>query len=110
MMPDRRVGCGRITGVESAAWLAAARIDPVVTALRPDYRALLVVAEDLGPGPGDDWSEALLAAAERDAPPADTRTRWPGPRRSARSAPSRSGPGPASPRCSAGETSRASTG
>jgi DNA/RNA-binding domain of Phe-tRNA-synthetase-like protein len=71
MRSDRRGGCGRITGVDPAGWLAAARIDPAVTALRPDYRALLVVADGLTPGPGDDWSEALLAAAERDAPAAD---------------------------------------
>ena len=57
--------------MSSADWLAAARIDPAVTALRPDYRALLLVADRLTPGPSDDWSEALLAAAEREAPPLD---------------------------------------
>jgi DNA/RNA-binding domain of Phe-tRNA-synthetase-like protein len=57
--------------MDLTGWLSVARIDPAVTALRPDYRALLVVAEGLSPGPSDDWSEALLAAAERDAPAAD---------------------------------------
>ena len=52
-------------------WLAAARIDPAVTALRPDYRALLLVADGLVPGTSDEWSEALLEAAEQDAPPQD---------------------------------------
>lgn len=57
--------------MDSTAWLAAARIDPAVTALRPDYRALLLVADGLSPGPSDALSEALLAAAEQGAPPAD---------------------------------------
>lgn len=46
------------------AWLAQASIAPEVTALRPDYRALLVVAEGLRPGPSDQTSERLLAGAE----------------------------------------------
>jgi DNA/RNA-binding domain of Phe-tRNA-synthetase-like protein len=57
--------------VHSTDWLAAARIDPAVTALRPDYRALLLVAEGLVPGPSDASSEALLEAAEQEAPPPD---------------------------------------
>ncbi|WP_308416766.1 phenylalanine--tRNA ligase beta subunit-related protein [Streptomyces sp. AJS327] len=48
-------------------WLAGASIDPEVTALRPDYRALVVVAEGLRPGPSDADSERLLAAAEAGA-------------------------------------------
>ncbi|MDF4252674.1 phenylalanine--tRNA ligase beta subunit-related protein [Streptomyces sp. WMMB303] len=48
-------------------WLAAARIDPSVGALRPDYRALLIVAEGLVPGPSDAVSEELLAKAEATA-------------------------------------------
>ncbi|MBO8185320.1 B3/B4 domain-containing protein [Streptomyces spirodelae] len=48
-------------------WLAAASIDPSVGALRPDYRALLIVAEGLRPGPSDDFSEKLLAEAEAKA-------------------------------------------
>jgi DNA/RNA-binding domain of Phe-tRNA-synthetase-like protein len=49
---------------EPAAWLAGAAIDPAVRELRPDYRAVLVLAENLVPGPGDAISEALLAEAE----------------------------------------------
>ncbi|WP_372404781.1 B3/4 domain-containing protein [Streptomyces luteireticuli] len=47
--------------------LDAAVIDPAVHELRPDYRALLVAAEGLRPGPSDGASEELLAAAEEDA-------------------------------------------
>lgn len=56
--------------------LDSAVIDPAVRALRPDYRALLIAAEGLRPGPSDAASEQLLAAAEGtarrrfgDAPP-----------------------------------------
>lgn len=48
-------------------WLDAAAIDPAVRELRPDYRALLVAAEGLRPGPSDEASEKLLAAAEEGA-------------------------------------------
>ncbi|UNZ16758.1 phenylalanine--tRNA ligase beta subunit-related protein [Streptomyces sp. 891-h] len=48
-------------------WLAAASIDPSVGALRPDYRALLIVTEGLHPGPSDAFSEKLLAEAEAKA-------------------------------------------
>jgi len=48
----------------TAAWLADAHVAPEVFALRPDYRALLVLAEDLVPGPSDDVSGKLLASAE----------------------------------------------
>lgn len=49
------------------SWLAAASISPEVAALRPDYRCVLLVAEGLTPGPSDDASESLLAAAESAA-------------------------------------------
>ncbi len=45
-------------------FLAAVRVADAVRVLRPDYRALLVVAEGLRPGPSDEWSESLLADAE----------------------------------------------
>ena len=45
-------------------FLAAVRVAPQVRELRPDYRALLVVADGLRPGPSDDWSQSLLADAE----------------------------------------------
>ncbi|HEY1673732.1 MAG TPA: phenylalanine--tRNA ligase beta subunit-related protein [Streptosporangiaceae bacterium] len=48
-------------------FLAGARADTAVFALRPDYRALLVAADGLVPGPGDEESEALLQAAEAAA-------------------------------------------
>ena len=45
-------------------FLARVRVAGEVRELCPDYRALLVVAEGLRPGPSDDWSESLLADAE----------------------------------------------
>jgi DNA/RNA-binding domain of Phe-tRNA-synthetase-like protein len=48
-------------------FLAGARVDPAVFALRPDYRALLVAADGLIPGPSDDASDALLQEAEAAA-------------------------------------------
>jgi DNA/RNA-binding domain of Phe-tRNA-synthetase-like protein len=38
-----------------------------VRALRPDYAALLITADGLRPGPSDEASEAILAAAEQQA-------------------------------------------
>ncbi|MGY1712540.1 B3/4 domain-containing protein [Geodermatophilus sp. SYSU D00758] len=49
------------------AWLAAATVDDAVFALRPDYRALLVTADDLRGGGSDEVSERLLTAAEATA-------------------------------------------
>jgi hypothetical protein len=49
-------------------WLAGARVDAEVFALRPDYRALLLLAEDLVPGPSDDVSDKLLADAGCSVP------------------------------------------
>ena len=45
-------------------WLDGAEVAAEVRALRPDYAALLIVAEGLLPGPSDQASEALLAGAE----------------------------------------------
>lgn len=45
-------------------WLDGAVIAPAVAELRPDYTALIFVAEGLLPGPSDDSSDALLADAE----------------------------------------------
>jgi len=47
-------------------WLSAAYVDPAVHELRPDYRALLMVADGLVPGPSDATSETLLAKAEKE--------------------------------------------
>jgi DNA/RNA-binding domain of Phe-tRNA-synthetase-like protein len=46
------------------AWLDDASVAEDVFVLRPDYRALLVVAHGIEPGPSDDESEALLVRAE----------------------------------------------
>jgi DNA/RNA-binding domain of Phe-tRNA-synthetase-like protein len=48
-------------------FLAGAWVDAAVFALRPDYRALLVAVGGLVPGPGDQDSDALLAAAQAAA-------------------------------------------
>ena len=48
-------------------WLAAAWVADEVWELRPDYAALLVVADGLRPGPSDKASDAILAAAEQKA-------------------------------------------
>lgn len=48
-------------------WLASAQVEPDVLALRPDYAALLIVADGLLPGPSDEASDTLLASAERRA-------------------------------------------
>ncbi|MHA3701515.1 B3/B4 domain-containing protein [Jatrophihabitans sp. YIM 134969] len=46
------------------AWLAAVTIDPAVHELRPDYVAVVLVAENVTGGPSDSASEALLTSAE----------------------------------------------
>lgn len=56
-----------MTGASLDAFLAGARVDPAVFALRPDYRALVIAVTGLAPGPGDDASEAALHAAEATA-------------------------------------------
>jgi DNA/RNA-binding domain of Phe-tRNA-synthetase-like protein len=48
-------------------FLDGARVDPAVTALRPDYRALLVAVSGVTPGPSDAHSDALLIRAEAAA-------------------------------------------
>jgi DNA/RNA-binding domain of Phe-tRNA-synthetase-like protein len=51
-------------------FLCRARVDPAVWALRPDYRALLLVADGLVPGSSDKDTDALVRIAEvagRDA-------------------------------------------
>ena len=48
-------------------FLAGGRVEAGVFSLRPDYRALLVAADGLVPGPGDQASDALLEAAEAAA-------------------------------------------
>jgi len=45
-------------------FLDGAFVDAAVFGLRPDYRALLLAVGGLVPGPGDEASEALSAAAD----------------------------------------------
>lgn len=49
------------------SFLARAHIEPAVSALRPDYRALLLAVDGSVPGPTDATSDALLRAAEAAA-------------------------------------------
>lgn len=49
------------------SWLAHAQVDIAVSALRPDYRALLLAVDGIVPGPSDAASEQLLLAAEAAA-------------------------------------------
>ncbi|HEY8719759.1 B3/B4 domain-containing protein [Pengzhenrongella sp.] len=48
-------------------FLAGARVDAGVFALRPDYRALLIAVDGLVPGPSDRAGEELLQTAEAAA-------------------------------------------
>jgi len=49
------------------AFLATAGVDAAVFALRPDYRATVIVADGIEPGPSDNFSGDLLTAAEDHA-------------------------------------------
>jgi DNA/RNA-binding domain of Phe-tRNA-synthetase-like protein len=48
-------------------FLTGAHVDSAVSALRPDYRAMLVAVDGIVPGPSDPAREALLLAAEANA-------------------------------------------
>jgi len=48
-------------------FLAGGQVDAAVSALRPDYRAMLLAVGGLVPGPSDQASDALLRAAEAAA-------------------------------------------
>lgn len=52
---------------EPVALLRRARVDPKVFELRPDYRALLLVATGLSAGPSSPATERMLVAAEDHA-------------------------------------------
>ncbi len=58
---------GRAAGRDAKRWLGQAAIGGPVMELRPDYTALIIVAEDLRPGPPDQATDALLADAEAGA-------------------------------------------
>lgn len=47
--------------------LDRATVDDGIFALRPDYRVMLLAVDGIGPGPGDEASELLLAQAENAA-------------------------------------------
>jgi DNA/RNA-binding domain of Phe-tRNA-synthetase-like protein len=49
---------------DARRWLERASVEPAVTDLRPDYTALIIVAEGLRPGPSDEATDAVLADAE----------------------------------------------
>jgi DNA/RNA-binding domain of Phe-tRNA-synthetase-like protein len=57
----------RTAGREAERWLELTAIDGPVLELRPDYTALVIVAEDLRPGPSDQATDALLTDAEAAA-------------------------------------------
>ena len=61
------VNMERAAGRDAERWLDQAAIDGPVMELRPDYTALIIVAEDLRPGPSDQATDALLADAEAAA-------------------------------------------
>jgi DNA/RNA-binding domain of Phe-tRNA-synthetase-like protein len=54
-------------GPEARRWLELTAAEPAVLELRPDYTALIIVAEGLRPGPSDEASDALLSDAEARA-------------------------------------------
>jgi len=48
-------------------WLDLAAVERPVLDLRPDYTALIIIADGLHPGPSDDATDALLSDAETQA-------------------------------------------
>jgi DNA/RNA-binding domain of Phe-tRNA-synthetase-like protein len=52
---------------EARRWLDQVAVEHPVFELRPDYAALIVVAENLCPGPSDEATSALLSDAEEQA-------------------------------------------
>ena len=53
------------SNLSSEELIAASSVAPEVFQLRPDYRAFLIVAEGLAPGPSDSQSEELMLRAEK---------------------------------------------
>ena len=52
---------------QARQWLDLAAVERPVLDLRPDYTALIIVADGLQPGPSDEATDALLADAETQA-------------------------------------------
>jgi hypothetical protein len=48
---------------EVRRWLDLAEVERPVLDLRPDYTALIIVADGLDPGPSDETTDALLSDA-----------------------------------------------
>jgi DNA/RNA-binding domain of Phe-tRNA-synthetase-like protein len=71
--PADPAGLGQAPGsagpvsIEARRWLDGAAVERPVLELRPDYTALIIVAEGLRPGPSDEASDALLRDAEAQA-------------------------------------------
>ncbi len=57
----------RPAGDEARHWLERAAVEHPVLELRPDYTALIIVADGLQPGPSDEATDALLSEAEAQA-------------------------------------------
>jgi DNA/RNA-binding domain of Phe-tRNA-synthetase-like protein len=64
--PIEPSGAGPV-GPEARRWLDQVTIERPVLELRPDYTALIIVAEGLRPGPSDEATDALLRDAEAQA-------------------------------------------
>lgn len=72
LLPVRDVTTGqpgeaREASEQARRWLGQVVVEHPVTGLRPDYTALLIVAEGLRPGPSDEATDALLRDAEAKA-------------------------------------------
>ncbi|RZU63057.1 B3/B4 domain-containing protein [Zhihengliuella halotolerans] len=64
-MPEQTTTPGSPSDLHAV--LEAAHVASDVFELRPDYRVVLVAVDGIEPGPGDQMSEELLAAAEASA-------------------------------------------
>jgi DNA/RNA-binding domain of Phe-tRNA-synthetase-like protein len=65
--PVASAGPAPPAGPEARRWLELAAVEPSVLELRPDYAALIIVAEGLRPGPSDEATDTLLSDAEAQA-------------------------------------------
>jgi DNA/RNA-binding domain of Phe-tRNA-synthetase-like protein len=61
------VAVDRPASPEARRWLDQVAVEHPVFELRPDYTALVIVAEGLRPGPSDEATDALLREAEAQA-------------------------------------------
>ena len=63
----RQPTSARTASPEGRRWLDLATVERPVLDLRPDYTALIIVADGLHPGPSDEATDALLSDAEAQA-------------------------------------------